>query len=135
MSDNGWEIGSHGHLHKSFKWLKIDEIKKDVEISKRFIEDITKKEAISFCLPFGDLTKKTIKIIEEAGFIKLFMQLPLLNRKPNPRKLQFNYSRAIYGIDSVKSLTKKYNNCIIEHIKESFIHSFSTATVLLKEIL
>ena len=37
LSDNGWEIGSHGHLHKSFKWLKIDEIKKDVEISKRFI--------------------------------------------------------------------------------------------------
>jgi len=40
LSDNGWEIGSHGHLHKSFKWLKIDEIKKDVEISKRFIENI-----------------------------------------------------------------------------------------------
>ena len=135
LSDNGWEIGSHGHLHKSFKWLKIDEIKEDVKISKGFIEDITGKEAISFCLPFGDLTKKAIKIIEEAGFMKLFMQLPLLNMKLNTQKLQFNYSRSIYGIDSVKSLTKKYNNSIIEHLKESFIHSFSTATVLVKEIL
>ena len=135
LSDNGWEIGSHGHLHKSFKWLKIDEIKKDVEISKIFIENIIGKEAISFCLPFGDLTKKSINIIEEAGFTKLFMQLPLLNRKLNTQKLQFNYSRSIYGIDSVKSLTKKYNNSIIEHLKESFIHSFSTATVLVKEML
>ena len=67
--------------------------------------------------------------------MKLFMQLPLLNTKLNTQKLQFNYSRAIYGIDSVKSLTKKYNNCIIEHLKESFIHSFSTATVLVKEML
>ena len=135
LSDNGWEIGSHGHLHKSFKWLKIDEIKEDVKISKGFIEDITGKEAISFCLPFGDLTKKAIKIIEEAGFMKLFMQLPLLNRKINTQKLQFNYSRAIYSIDSVKSLTKKYNNSIIERLKESFIHSFSTATVIVKEML
>ena len=118
-----------------FKWLKIDEIKEDVKISKGSIEDITGKEAISFCPPFGDLTKESIKIIEEAGFMKLFMQLPLLYRKVNTQKLQFSYSRAIYGIDSVKSLTNKYNNCRIEHLKESFIHSFSTATVLVKEIL
>ena len=135
LSENGWEIGSHGHLHKSFKWLKIDEIKEDVKISKGFIEDITGKEATSFCLPFGDLTKKAFKLIEEAGFMKLFMQLPLLNRKLNTQKLQFNYSRSIYSIDSVKSLTKKYNNSMMERIKESFIHSFSTATVLVKEML
>jgi len=135
LSDNGWEIGSHGHLHKSFKWLNIDEIKEDVKISKEYIEGLTGKEAISFCLPFGDLTKKAIKIIEEAGFMKLFMQLPLLRGKPNTQKLKFNYSRAIYSIDSAKSLAKKYNNCIIEHLKESFIHSFSTATVLVKEML
>ena len=66
---------------------------------------------------------------------KLFMQLPLLNRKRDTQKLQFIYSRAIYSIDNAKSLTKKYNNSIVEHLKESFIHSFSTATVLVKEML
>ena len=135
LSDNGWEIGSHGHLHKSFKWLKIDEIKKDVETSKIFIENIIGKETTSFCPPFGDLTNKSINIIEEAGFTKLYMQLPLLNRRLSTQKLQFNYSRSIYGIDSVKTLNKKYNNSIIEHLKENFIHSFSTATVLAKEML
>ena len=135
LSDNGWEIGSHGHLHKSFKWLKIDEIKKDVEISKRFIENIIGKETISFCLPFGDLTKKAINIIEEAGFIKLFIQLPLLYKQLNAQKLQVIYSRSIYGIDSVNALTRKYNNYILEQFKENFIHSFSTATVLVKEML
>ena len=29
----------------------------------------------------------------------------------------------------------KYNNYFTEHLKESFIHSFSTATVLVKEML
>jgi len=135
LSNNGWEIGSHGHSHKSFKWLKSNEIEEDVKISKDFIETITGKEAISFCLPFGDLTKKALKIIEAAGFMKLFIQLPILNRKENTEKLEFNYSRAIYSIDTAKSLSKKYKNCIAEHLKECFIHSFSTATVLVKEIL
>jgi len=135
LSENGWEIGSHGHLHKSFKWLKIDEIKEDVKISKGIIEDITGKEAISFSPPFGDLTKIAIKIIEELGFIKLFMQLPLLKKNLNTQNLQFNYSRSIYSLDDINSLRQKYNNCIIERLKENFIHSFSTATVLVKEML
>ena len=135
LSNNGWEIGSHGHLHQSFKWLKNHEIEYDVKISKEFIEGITGKEVISFCLPFGDLTKKALKIIEAAGFMKLFIQLPILTKKVNNQKLEFNYSRSIYSIDSVKSLARKYNNCITEHLKECFIHSFSTATVLVKEML
>jgi len=135
LSNNGWEIGSHGHLHKSFKWLKNNDIKYDVIKSKRIIEDITGKESRSFCLPFGDYTKEAINIIEDAGFVKLFMQLPLFNKKLNTQKLQPTYSRSIYAIDSVRTLRKKYNNHLLQHLKETFIHSFSTATVLVKEML
>ena len=135
LSKHGWEIGSHSHSHRSFKWLSNDEIKDEVVTSKRIIENITGKAATSFCLPFGDYTRKAIEIIEEAGFINLFMQLPLLKKVLKFSKIQLQYCRSIYSTDSVKSLQNKYQNINSECLKENFIHSFSTATVLVKEIL
>ncbi len=135
LSENGWEIGSHSHFHRSFKWMSNDGIKNDVVTSKRIIENITGKEVTSFCLPFGDYTRKAIEIIEEAGFINLFMQLPLLKKAVKFSKIQLQYCRSIYSTDSVKSLQNKYQNINSEHLKENFIHSFSTATVLVKEML
>ena len=135
LSEHGWEIGSHSHLHRSFKWMSNDEIKNDVVTSKRIIENITGKEVTSFCLPFGDYTRKAIEIIEEAGFINLFMQLPLLKKAVKFSKIQLQYCRSIYSTDSVKTLQNKYQNINSEHLKENFIHSFSTATVLVKEML
>ena len=96
LSENGWEIGSHSHLHRSFKWMSNDGIKNDVATSKRIIENITGKEVTSFCLPFGDYTSKAIEIIEEAGFIYLFMQLPLLKKTVNFSEIQLRYCRSIY---------------------------------------
>jgi len=135
LSEHGWEIGSHSHLHRSFKWMSNDEIKNDVVTSKHIIENITGKEVTSFCLPFGDYTRKAIEIIEEAGFINLFMQLPLLKKVVKFSKIQLQYCRSIYSTDSVITLQNKYQNINSEHIKENFIHSFSTATVLVKEML
>ena len=43
LSEHGWEIGSHSHLHRSFKWMSNDEIKDEVVTSKRIIENITGK--------------------------------------------------------------------------------------------
>ena len=115
--------------------MSNDGIKNDVATSKGIIENITGKEVTSFCLPFGDYTRKAIEIIEEAGFINLFMQLPLLKKVLKFSKIQLQYCRSIYSTDSVKSLQNKYQNIYIEHLKENFIHSFSTATVLVKELL
>ena len=135
LSEHGWEIGSHSHLHRSFKWMSNDEIKNDIVTSKRIIEIISGMEVTSFCLPFGDYTRKAIEIIEEAGFINLFMQLPLLKKAVKFSKIQLKYCRSIYSTDSVKTLQNKYQNINSEHLKENFIHSFSTATVLVKEML
>ncbi|MBC8257184.1 MAG: polysaccharide deacetylase family protein [Candidatus Marinimicrobia bacterium] len=135
LSKHGWEIGSHSHLHRSFRWIKSEEIKDEVVTSKRIIESIIGKKITSFCLPFGDYTIKAVEIIENAKYINLFMQLPLLKRVPTISNIQFQYYRSIYSTDSVKSLENKYQKINREHLKESFIHSFSTATVLVKEML
>ena len=135
LSEHGWEIGSHSHSHRSFRWMNNNKIKDDVVTSKLIIEEITGKEVVSFCLPFGDYTRKAIEIIEDAGFIYLFMQLPLLKMAVKLRKIQLQFCRSIYSTDSVKSLQNKYQNINGEHLKEYFIHSFSNVTVLVKEIL
>ena len=135
LSEHGWEIGSHSHLHRSFKWMSNDKMKDEVVTSKHIIENITGKEITSFCLPFGDYTRKAIEIIEEAGFINLFMQLPLLKKAVKFSKIKLKYCRSIYSTDSVKSLQNKYQNINREQLKENFIRSFSTATVLVKEML
>ena len=50
LSEKGWEIGSHSHLHRSFKWMSNDGIKNDVVTSKRIIGNIIVKEVTSFTL-------------------------------------------------------------------------------------
>jgi len=134
LSDNGWEFGSHGHLHRSFNILSNNEIKKELLASKHIIQAITGKEVVSICPPFGILTPNAIEIIEEIGFINLFIQLPF-RKKYKSLKLRFHYSRSIYTTDGVKSLQNKYQDSTWELLKENFIHSFSRATVLAKEML
>ena len=43
LSEHGWGIGSHSHIHRSFKWMNNDEIKDEVVTLKRIIENITGK--------------------------------------------------------------------------------------------
>ena len=95
LSEHGWEIGSHSHLHRSFKWMSNDEIKDEVVTSKRIIENITGKEVISFCLPFGDYTRKAIEIIEEAGI---------------PGKVTISTNMAGRGTDIKLGGIKDFNN-------------------------
>jgi len=134
LSDNGWEFGSHGHLHRPFNILSNNQINKELLTSKHIIQEITGKKVLSICPPFGVLTANAIEIMEDIGFTNLFIQLPF-RKKYKSLKLRFHYSRSIYTTDGVKSLQNKYQNFKWELLKENFIHSFSRATVLAKQML
>ena len=97
----------------------------------------TKREDVSEDLNLSLKTSNTDypSSISRAGFINLFMQLPLLRKSVKFSKIQLQYCRSIYSTDSVKTLQNKYQNINSEHLKENFIHSFSTVTVLVKEML
>ena len=53
----------------------------------------------------------------------------------NVENLKINYINSIYSIDTINSMYRKLNQSKFELLKENFIHSFSTATVLVKEML
>jgi len=135
LSNYGWEIGSHGHLHRAYNRMKAFEIKQDLEISKRILEDLTGKEIYSFCPPFGILTNDSLGIIIRTGYKNLFMQMPYRKKKIKSSNITFRYSRSIYSIDSVSSIDHKFHNFKRELFRENLIHSLSMATVIVKEML
>ena len=136
LSNYGWEIGSHGHLHRAYNRMKASEIKQDLEISKRILEDLTGNEIYSFCPPFGILTNDCLGIIIRAGYKNLFIQKPYRNKKKiKSGNITFRYSRSIYSMDNVSSIDNKFHNFKSELLRENLIHSLSRATVIVKELL
>ena len=49
----GMIIGSHGHSHQLFSKMNKKEQNKEIVISKKFLEKITKSKIRYFCYPFG----------------------------------------------------------------------------------
>ena len=136
LSDSGWEIGSHGHVHRAYSKLSNSEIIKDLNTSKNTIEEITGKKVKSFCPPFGDLPEISYEFVETAGYEQIILQQPLFSRKIKlSGRSKFKYSRRIYSIDSIGNLKNKYHNYKFEKIKENIIHRFSSATIIVKEML
>ncbi len=62
------EIGAHTLNHVDLAAVSIDEVKKEIEGSKVWIESIIKKPAEMFCYPKGRYTPAVRDITEAAGF-------------------------------------------------------------------
>ena len=53
LSNNGWEIGSHGLTHTAFTSLSRNKLDAELQQSKLILEDIINKEIISITPPFS----------------------------------------------------------------------------------
>lgn len=69
MSRHGIEFGSHTLNHKLLDRIPLDEVKTEVEESKRQIEDLLKKPCSVFAYPGGHYNERSRRLIEEAGYI------------------------------------------------------------------
>ena len=135
LSDAGWQIGSHGHRHRAYSNLTIQERIQDLNNSKIILEDIVGKSIYSFCPPFGNLPMDCWKIIQDAGYRQIYLPKPFIMNFTTPTSLIINFTRSIYSIDNARIIQKKYLKYKSEIIKENIIRSFSWGTVLLKEML
>ncbi len=69
MSDSGFvEIGAHSLSHRNLAELPIVEMKREVEESKKSLEDLLGKAVPSFAYPYGDQNPEVKKAVREAGF-------------------------------------------------------------------
>jgi len=47
------EVASHSHSHTDFSILGINEIRKELTHSRKYLESVTSKRVLSFAMPFG----------------------------------------------------------------------------------
>ena len=72
-------IGSHGKTHRRLTTLSINEIKKELEYSKKNIEDIIGKEVKTFSYPHGDANLDLLNHVKEAGYSNAVCSYPYIN--------------------------------------------------------
>lgn len=68
MSSEGIEFGSHTHTHRHLHKLEADDIRTELETSKRIIEDLTQRPCGSFAYPAGFFNEMAKSIVEASGF-------------------------------------------------------------------
>jgi len=71
IADLGHEIASHGYSHQLLDQLSQEDVKKEIELSKKILKNITGREPGGFRAPNFSITKKNpwvIDILKEQGF-------------------------------------------------------------------
>lgn len=80
-----FEIGAHTLNHVTLTSLPPSEAWVEVSESKRWIEDVTGKPAVSFCYPRGKFNSATHGLVKKAGFLgarTCFFNLHAFPRNP-----------------------------------------------------
>ncbi len=65
---NGIKIGSHTLTHPFLTKIPFEEAKKEIEYSKKMLEDKLGVEVDTFCYPYGDYNEKIVKLVKDAGY-------------------------------------------------------------------
>lgn len=63
-----FEIGAHTMTHPRLTKVSLEEARKEIVYSKKYLEKLIGKEIKSFCYPGGDYNKEIRDLVEEAGF-------------------------------------------------------------------
>ncbi len=64
----GIEIGSHTLTHPFLTKIPPAEARKEIEDSKKLLEDKLGVEVISFCYPYGDYNEAVVRMVRDAGY-------------------------------------------------------------------
>lgn len=68
IKEQGHTIGNHGYKHLDYANLSYEENLKQIQTSKKIIEDIIKEETKFFQAPSGSFGDNTIKAAKEVGY-------------------------------------------------------------------
>lgn len=68
LAEDGWEIGSHTHIHCSLTNLPSADLQKELVRSKSILEKITSEPVISLSVPFGRHNYLVLDAAKAAGY-------------------------------------------------------------------
>lgn len=69
LSEAGLEIGAHGVTHRTLSTLPPREIAREVEVSKKELEDALGEEVQMFCYPRGRYNAEVVRCLMRAGYL------------------------------------------------------------------
>lgn len=133
MQMSGFEIASHSESHPYLPALSKTDAFKEVDESKKKLEDIFDENIYTFCYPYGRYSTKVIDQVAKAGY-----KFATGNMYNKHKKFNHNLAinrRSIYSIDTISMFSKKIkSNARISYIYiiEKFIQMGSLAGILKK---
>lgn len=95
LYENGWEIGSHSYSHPYLTRLSLEEIERELSLSKTILQDYG-FEVFSFASPYGDWNETVIEIAKKYYFLHRTSWPYGLNEIPLQEDMRY-YLKAVAG--------------------------------------
>ncbi|MEX0648881.1 MAG: polysaccharide deacetylase family protein [Balneolaceae bacterium] len=68
MREAGFEIGAHSMTHAPLSTLKSEELKWEISVSKKNIENLLQENIYSFAYPYGRVNRQVQSLVLQEGF-------------------------------------------------------------------
>ncbi|NPA80181.1 MAG: polysaccharide deacetylase family protein, partial [Thermotogae bacterium] len=68
LSEAGWIIGSHTTSHRALTHLNDRELRRELEYSKKYLEDLIGRPVITLAYPFGLYDVRVVRMAERVGY-------------------------------------------------------------------
>ena len=105
LKESGVTIGSHTVSHRRLSRLSPENVKFEIEDSKKFLEDRLGTSIKHFAYPYGDMAGAVVREVNNAGYKTACSASPGFNGNDmNPLALR---RVAVFGTDSVLSFATK----------------------------
>jgi len=100
----GMEIGAHTQTHPDLSITPVDIAKKEIEESKKELENIVGKKIYFFCYPSGKYNQETVDLVRQAGYVLAVNTKPeVLHSSSVPLELT---RIRVHGIESLEAFRK-----------------------------
>lgn len=141
MSRNGFLFGSHGISHNFLTRQKDNDIRYEIEASKKILEDRLGLPVQFFSYPYGNYNERIMRFVYEAGYKAAFSLYPELWSKESYKINRSIYAIpriAIYSLDNMKAFKAKIGCSrsgqisYTQKIKNQFINKCAYASMLVK---
>jgi peptidoglycan/xylan/chitin deacetylase (PgdA/CDA1 family) len=130
LAERGFEIGSHTVSHRDLTRLKRKDLRYELAVSKRMLEDHIGCGVTAVSYPFGRFSACVIEEALEAGYTQGFTSVP---RVPGDPMAVGRMS--VYSLDDANSMRRKLGlarGYALEYLKNRIIAGLSLGTTLVK---
>jgi len=68
LVNQGWEVGSHTITHRALPFLNGRELRRELEVSRNYLEDVIGTPVRTVAYPFGLSSQRVLRVSKKAGY-------------------------------------------------------------------